>query len=280
MLDKFRIYPKIDYSSFSMEFENEIDHADGIEIQFFNKSKYVENIEIKERVKSILNRYPNLREITIHPPLYNYDIEQITLKDENIVKKHLEDALELSERYGIVVHVLFHTNWNINQHIATGMIEKIKEYLKIFEGHENLMLLENLFMFEEDFCSVLEICNKIDHPNLKACIDTTHLYCKANIYKKDILEFLKDYLDKGLCEKYVYQIHFAKALNNDGYIVRETHGRAHESNETLDFDLKWMKEYNLINKRFITEISEGDYRLRDEQLREIEMLGTEIKKYM
>lgn len=280
MLNNFKIYPKIDYTLFSKEFESEVEKAEGVEIQLFNGDEHTVDIDIKERVRLVLERYPNLKEITIHPPLYNYDIEQIVVRDEKIIKRQLKDVVELSEKYNITVHMLYHTNWSLKQHIATGLVDKVRKYLKILEGHNSYMFIENLFMFEEEACSVLEIAKYIDHPNLKVCIDTTHLYCKANIYKSDILEYLKKYLDKDLCEKYVYQIHFAKALNNDGYIVPETHGRVHESNESLDFDLKWMKEYNLLDKRFITEVSEDDYRERTDQLKEILMLKEEIKKYM
>lgn len=280
MLNNFKIYPKIDYTLYSKEFETEIENAEGVEIQLFNGDEHTVDIDIKERLKLVLDRYPNLKEITIHPPLYNYDIEQIVIRDEKIIKRQLKDIIELSDKYNIKVHMLYHTNWTIKQHIATGLIDKIKDYLKILEGHDSYMFIENLFMFEEETCSALEIAKYIDHPNLKVCIDTTHLYCKANIYKTNIMEFLNKYLDKEMCEKYVYQIHFAKALDNDGYIRIETHGRVHESNETLDYDLRWMKDYNLLDKNFVVEVSEDDYRLRTDQLKEILMLREEIKKYM
>ena len=52
------------------------------------------------------------------------------------------------------------------------------------------MLIENLFMLldEKEECSVIEICKYIDHPNLRACIDTTHMHCKANILKKTLTQ--------------------------------------------------------------------------------------------
>ena len=61
----------------------------------------------------------------------------------------------------------------------------------------------------------------------------------------DFLRFIQEYLDKELCEKYVYQIHFATALNNDGFIDKRTHGRVHENENSMIDDLKWMMEYNL-----------------------------------
>lgn len=85
------------------------------------------------------------------------------------------------------------------------------------------MLIENLYMIldEKAECSALEICKFIDHPNLKACIDTTHVHCKANMYKKDFNTMIHEEFNKEDCEKYVRQIHFASALNGDGYIEKK-----------------------------------------------------------
>ncbi len=280
MLDKFKIYPKLDYTNFSKEFEDEVHSAKGIEIQFFDENGYMSNIDIRKRIDMILGVYPNIKEVTVHTPLDNYLIEQILFKDETILENQLKDAVDISKEKNITVNILYHTEWNTLQLEESGVLDKLRKYLKILEGSNSKLLLENLYLLNEKACTVLEVCEKIDHPNLKVCIDTTHIKVRATIWKKNLLDFVKEYLDKDLCEKYVHQIHFATALNNDGYIVKKTHGRAHENNDTLDFDLKWMKDRNLLNKIFVTEVSEDDYRERPDQLREIKMLREEIKKYI
>lgn len=279
-LDRFKIYPKIDASDkYSKEFEEVLSKAEGVEIQFFNENGYASEINIKAKVDKVMAKYPNIKEITIHPPLANYDLEHILFKDEQIFENQLHDILELSDKYGITVNLLYHTHWSLIQHEATGVIYKLKRYLKLLEGHSSKLLLENVMLIEEDRCTVLDICDAVCHPNLKACIDTTHAYVRSVIWRKPILEYVKENFDKELCERYVHQIHFATIRNNDGYIDHTTHGVEHEDNEALDFDLRWMEERNLLNKVFVTEVSEQNYELRDKQLKEIYMLQEEIRKY-
>ena len=44
------------------------------------------------------------------------------------------------------------------------------------------------------------------------------------------------------------------------------------------YDLNWMKEYNLLNKIIVTEISEDDYLRKPDQIKEIKMLENVIQK--
>ena len=279
-LDKFKIYPKLDWTDFSEEFEKEVENAEGIEIQFFDENGKTANIDIKSRVNIILGRYPNIKEVTIHPPISNYDLEHVLFKDEKIFEKQLQDIIEVSEKHNITVNLLYHTTWSTDTLISTGLIDKIKNYIKILEGHESKLLIENVYMLEEKSCTPLAVCKLIDHPNLKVCLDTTHIHVRSIIWRKDFNEYLKEYLDKDLCEKYVHQIHLATVWDNDGFIDHSTHGRVHKTNEDLDLDLQWLNEYNLLNKVFITEVSEENYRVRTDQFKEIQMLREEAKKYM
>jgi hypothetical protein len=79
------------------------------------------------------------------------------------------------------------------------------------------------------------------------------------------------------CEKYVKQIHFAAALNGDGYISKENHGRKHESYETLVEELEWLKNMGMKDKHFVTEVGEEDYYARVDQIEEIKMLKQATK---
>lgn len=280
-LDNFKIYPKIDFRNFAEEFEDEIKNSEGVEIQFFDEKGQTSNIDIKTKVKAIIKKYPNLKEITIHPPVKNYDIEHVLFKNEKIFEKQLHDIVNISKKYKITVNLLYHTTWNISTIISTGLINKIKKYLKILEGHNTRLLIENVYIIDEDTCTPLEVCKLINHPNLKACIDITHVHTKANIWRKNIFDYANTYLNRELCEKYVHQIHFSAVLENDGYIDRKhTHGRVHETQSDLALDLRILAEYNLLNKILVTEISEDDYKYRPDELKEIRMLREEIKKYM
>lgn len=271
-LSSFRIFPKIDLINFSKEFDEIIDKSEGIEIQLFDENGATEAVNISSKIKKVHKTYPNIKEVTIHTPLLNYDIEHVLFKNEKIFVKQLHDIVKLSKKYKMSINLLYHTTWNIDALTSTGVVNIIKKYLKILEHTNNKLLIENVFLLDENNCTPLDLCKKIDHPNLKACIDITHVKAKSNIYKMNLLEYIYNYLDKDLCDKYVYQIHFATALNNDGYIDKKTHGRAHENENTMIYDLKWMMEYNLLNKVFVTEVSEDDYSRRIDQLKEINML--------
>ena len=57
----------------------------GIEIQYFQKSDdELVDFQIEEPIKRILKKFPNIEEITIHPPLYDYEFEVVLLKSKNI----------------------------------------------------------------------------------------------------------------------------------------------------------------------------------------------------
>jgi hypothetical protein len=129
-----------------------------------------------------------------------------------------------------------------------------------------------MMLDEKDECAALEVCKLLDHPNVRCCIDTTHLHCKANIYKRDFLEMVRSDLNAEDCDKYVKQIHFAATLNNDGYISKKNHGRVHENIEDLREEYNWLKELGMGDKHFVTEVGEEDYYSRADQIREIKML--------
>ena len=179
--------------------------------------------------------------------------------------------VELSKKYNIKVNMVYHTIVDIEYHKALT-IDKLKKALKILEGSNVTIVLENIYMFMEKKCTVYEICELIDHPNLRACMDITHLHCRANIYKMNIWECAKNYLNKDLCKKYTYQVHFAYAANDDGYIDKKTHGVVHDNVDVLKEDLELLKEYGMDECNYITEVAEEDYSTRIDQVREIEML--------
>ena len=220
-----KIYPKISNQQYSNQVAEKIKQSEGIEIQYFDeiKGKITEPFDFETEIRKNKSQYPNLKEITVHPPLKDYDIELIILKDEKILKNQLKKLVKLSKELNIELNIIYHTHLPLKQYISTGLDKRMLKYLKIIEGSNVTILIENLFMLpaEENECSALQICKYINHPNLKMCLDTTHVHCKANIYKKDVYELIKTELNKEDCQKYIKQIHFAAALNNDGYIDKK-----------------------------------------------------------
>lgn len=275
-----KIYPKISIGKTSEEFKEIIKQSEGAEIQFFDENGPTEEFSFNQAIIDTKQEFTNLKEIIIHPPLNNYNIELIMLKDEKILEKQLQTLVEISEKLNIKLAIVFHTYWTKNQFVSTNLAEKLKRMLKIIEGKPVVLLIENLFMMldEREGCEALKICKYINHPNLRMCLDTTHMHYKSSIWKIDFKKMLKQDLNKEDCQKYVYQIHFAATLNNDGYIDKEnTHGRVHENIEETKKELEWLEEYGMKDKNYIIEVSEKDYYTRKDQIKEIEMIKKIIK---
>lgn len=239
------------------------------EIQFFPRIKGPHEIDFSEMIELLCKKY-EMKEITIHPPLSNYDIEGVLMYDENIIKKQLEQLVYLSNKLNININLIYHTHWNIVLHRA-NTLEKIRNLLKIIEDTRVKMLVENLFMMNEELneCSALELCKEINHPNFKMCLDICHFYCQANMYRENINTWLDNKLNKEDCEKYVYQIHFSYTANNDGYKDKKTHGVGHPSKDLLINDFKLLEKYGMADKQIVTEISEENYTNRKAQKQDI-----------
>lgn len=268
-----KIYPKISDDLKGLEALKEIVKENGgVEIQFFHKDGIWGNYDFVPSVEKIMKIVPELKEITIHPPLANYDLELVLSKDINIVKNKIEDAIKLSKKYNIKMNLLYHVAWPIEM-LEQGTIEKIKEVLKLLENTNVNIIIENVYSVGEDGkCIVLDVCKIIDNPHLKICLDTCHIHCLANLWRRDFDTMLPQYLDKNIASKYIYQIHFSDVKNNDGYIKRKTHGRKHDDLEGMRKDYRILVDYNLTNKNIIPEISEENYEDRKDQLYEIKLL--------
>lgn len=269
-----KIYPKVCENLVGEEKLTEyIKKYKGVEIQYFQKDKdELVNFVMKPAVDNIMKIHPEIEEITIHPPLDEYDIEQVLLSSENLLTELLNQAVELSEKYNIKINLIFHSHLTYIGH-KYCTIGRIKEALKILENTNVKILLENIYMIEgKELCSLLEVCKEIDNEHLKLCIDMCHLYCRAHILKMSIEEFLSVFLNKELCEKYVYQIHFADTKNNDGYLKKETHGRTYDSIDKMKYDLELLKEYGMEGKNIVSEVSEENYHEREDQIKTIKLL--------
>ena len=272
-----KIYPKTnEYLEGVEEFEKTLKEYKGIEIQYFKKSdKELVDFKIEKPIEQILERYPYIEEITIHPPLCEYELEIVLLKDKNIFLNQIKTIVRLSKKYNIKINIVEHTRLLMSQAKLTilPVLEKAK---KIMKNTNTKIVFENIYMMEEqENCSVIELCEYLNSENMKVCIDMCHLYCQAHIYKKKIEEFLEKYLNKEKCQRQVYQIHFAYTANEDGYIDRTTHAIMHPNEETLYYDAKLLCQYGMGDCNWITEVSEKDYSTRKDQVNEIKMLSNQ-----
>ena len=272
-----KIYPKTnEYLEGIEEFEKTLKEYKGIEIQYFKKSdKELVDFKIEKPIEQILERYPYIEEITIHPPLCDYELEIVLLKDKNIFLNQIKTIVRLSKKYNIKINIVEHTRLLMSQAKLTilPVLEKAK---KIMKNTNTKIVFENIYMMEEqENCSVIELCEYLNSENMKVCIDMCHLYCQAHIYKKKIEEFLEKYLNKEKCQRQVYQIHFAYTANEDGYIDRTTHAIMHPNEETLYYDAKLLCQYGMGDCNWITEVSEKDYSTRKDQVNEIKMLSNQ-----
>lgn len=272
-----KIYPKTnEYLEGIEEFEKTLKEYKGIEIQYFKKSdKELVDFKIEKPIEQILEKYPYIEEITIHPPLCDYELEIVLLKDKNIFLNQIKTIVRLSKRYNIKINIVEHTRLLMSQAKLTilPVLEKAK---KIMKNTNTKIVFENIYMMEEqENCSVIELCEYLNSENMKVCIDMCHLYCQAHIYKKKIEEFLEKYLNKEKCQRQVYQIHFAYTANEDGYIDRTTHAIMHPNEETLYYDAKLLCQYGMEDCNWITEVSEKDYSTRKDQVNEIKMLSNQ-----
>lgn len=243
------------------------------EIQYFPRKNHIHKIDFEPAIKKVCSMC-EMNEITIHPPLDNYDIEAIILYDMKIIGKQLKNCVKMSKKYNIKINLLYHTHWQMAYH-EDLTINKIKKLLKIIEGHNVTLLIENAFMFNEsrNECTVLNLVKNINHPNFKMCFDICHMYCQANIYNVPIEQWLANKINKEDMEKYVYQVHFSYTANNDGYRDgKNTHGVGHPTEELLLVDWNYIKEYGMDKKQIVIEISEKDYSNRVLQIQEIKWM--------
>lgn len=272
-----KIYPKTnEYLEGIEEFEKTLKEYKGIEIQYFKKSdKELVDFKIEKPIEQILEMYPYIEEITIHPPLCEYELEIVLLKDKNIFLNQIKTIIRLSKKYNVKINIVEHTRLLMSQAKLTilPVLEKAK---KIMKNTNTKIVFENIYMMEEqENCSVIELCEYLNSENMKVCIDMCHLYCQAHIYKKKIEEFLEKYLNKEKCQRQVYQIHFTYTANEDGYIDRTTHAIMHPNEETLYYDAKLLCQYGMGDCNWITEVSEKDYSTRKDQVNEIKMLSNQ-----
>ena len=250
----------------------------GIEIQML---EWDDIDYIDEVLKNLINEIPDIEEVTIHPPIKDgeFNIEVLTHRKYDVEVKRIQKLVNISSEYNIKVNMLYHTRWNYVMWKDGGLIDELENLLKYLQNTNVIILLENWYsMNDKENCAIMQVVKEIDNKHLKLCIDTCHLKCQANIFNMEFNSFLNNYLKKEDCEKYVYQIHFAATLDNDGYINKKTHGRRHINVEDLKNEYEILEKLGIEDKIIVTEISEDDYTTRVDQIEEINMLESIVPK--
>ena len=248
----------------------------GIEIQFLSK-EFLDDV-IEKTIREVKSKIPQLEEIIIHPPIASeFNFEALAFANSDVEKNRLINLVKISNELNLKIKMLYHTYWTCWGWERSGAMAKMKELISIIEGTNVGILIENIYplveYYEAKECSVLEIANQINSEHLKVCLDICHLHCLANIFKMNFEEFLEKYLNKEKVQKYIYQIHFAVTLNNDGVIDQpKTHGRLHDTWENFEKDYEILTRFGIEDRIIVPEISEENYETRADQIEEIKML--------
>ena len=196
-------------------------------------------------------------------------------------KNRINNLVRISEELNIKIKLLYHTLWTRLCWEKSGTIQKMNELLSIIDGTDVGIIIENTYplveQYEAEECSVIDIASTIDNVHLNVCLDICHLHCLANIFKMEFAAFLEKYLCEEKVKKYVYQIHFASVLNNDGYIDQpRTHGRLHDTWENFEKDYEILTRFGIEDRIIVPEVSEENYDTRADQIEEIKMLLKKI----
>ena len=266
------IYPKTsEYLEGLQNLESYVRKYKGIEIQILD---WENDEKIFDIIKKLKNQIPEVEEVTIHPPLIDeYNLEVLTYKTNQREQERLNLMIKISNEFNIKVNLLYHTRWDFKCWKESGEIETLKEMVKTIQNTNVNIIIENIFsMVDKEDSAVIKIAKEINDCHLGVCLDICHLHCQANIFKMQFEKFLNNYLNKEDCKKYIYQIHFAGTLNNDGYVEKKTHGRKHDTIENFMADYKILSDFEIEDKIIVTEVSEDDYSLRLDQVEEIKML--------
>ena len=90
------IYPKIDKNFNGLkELEKYIKKDKGVELQFFHEDGVWGNYDFNTAINTLMKKIPSIKEITIHPPLDDYDIELVVLKDRKLLETKIEEAIKI-----------------------------------------------------------------------------------------------------------------------------------------------------------------------------------------
>ena len=270
-----RIYPKTDEDLCGLDklepFINE-----GLEIQLLRDDDRV----IRTIPQTLKNKFPNLKEITFHLPMYCCDIDKILVNVDlyRYMSKVIERATAVSNILGIKINILAHCGIHLQTLEDMNIKNKFLYLLRKLEFSDVLILLENTW-------SVLEVPIKreqaysvvkgINHDNLKMCLDICHVHTVINMLQRD-MSYIEVLFENDNLKDIVHQIHFSATLNNDGFKdLNNTHSKPYPDKQSMLDDIRVLEVLGCGEAAYVTEVVEPDYNSRELELKLLNML-TEI----
>lgn len=273
-----KIYAKIgegDKAIFALK--DTIEKYHGAELQLLDSSGLPYMGSIYDAGKKVLKECSEIQELTIHLPVHSCNIEVYALSAPSLPEKYLLEAKRLCDDFGVSINILFHSV--SSRYGISSVCPYVQNLAKKIGDAPMKILIENPFMVEGDGFPFLQMVKTVNDERVKACFDLTHGKIRAHIFgTEDCYDYIKTNLLKSVDEpdlpKYIHQIHFAQALNRDGFRDKKTHGVVHESVYSVKNDIDFLFSLGLQEKGYVMEIQEpdGDYNDRKCQIREIAMV--------
>ncbi len=263
------IYPKID-SLFTgiHKLKKYIDKYQGVEIQIMEIDEDASFLS-EDILHTLYSVCSTIKEVTLRAPLHYYNLEMVLCKDKNIILNQLAEIRKLSKDLNIHINLLYRTDWSVEAHKECTLL-LLREFLSFIKGYDICILLENSYKGLEKECSVLKLCKLMGDPQLKVCLDLSHIYCLANIYQKNMQEFMPIYLNREDCMKYVHQVHFSYTPVCNGHEFDKRHSVVHPTLKEMISDMELLYAYGMYDSIFVPSIREYNYIERKDQITEIE----------
>ena len=227
-----------------------------------------------QHCKFILDNFVSLEEVVLHMPFERHTINAF-ISNPALQRSLIElmvDVMRYSDKYDIKIAVLFHVEGSMETFIEGGGYEFTTHLLKIIEGSNAYILVENSLpdfsALKPERVGAIEIIQAINHDKLRACFDICHFKASENALKRT-LELPLGYLSR------VNEIHFSATLDGDGFLdKKKTHGQIHPDYLSLLTDIKWLVDtgFDLNSAMLTAEISESDYEARPKMLKELSMM--------
>lgn len=223
-------------------------------------------------VLRIADKY-HLHEIVLHAPFGKHMLEVVCASEDlyeeaTYIVKVLSDW---EKNLGHSVTLLYHVSTTVELLKHMPVLEKFKALMC---ASSIKFLLENSYAnlsagkkrMEED--PLLYVLEGVSDSRVSMCFDLCHHMASRYVLKEE-------YTFHEGWGMYITQVHFSDTKNCEGYIhSTQTHGRAHSNMWEVARDLCQLQAYgiDLSKAAIVTEISESDYILRPEQVRELRML--------
>ena len=230
--------------------------------------------DVAGTVDFAMEQFPDIKTLIVHLPLNDCYLEIIAAINPERLLEEMVSAVSAADKYDIDLYLLYHTAV-MHDAVCRTLEDTLYKMLSIIKRRRITILVENAVFYPGKILPNLVLCNEFLQPQLKACVDTTHIKCQAKMYDTAPHQFMEEQLshfESNELNSIVKVIHFAQATENDGYIDKKTHGRRHENFDELKKDVDILEQCGIKDAIYVTEVSEDDYYSRVDQIWEIESL--------